>query len=385
MTTKTLIYSTLLFILLSMFACETHQKNTTYLKGTVIERNSQTIILKKSTQDVRNSGLEIQIDENGNFNYEMQPEFTEVYELIFKDELESGIWSPIKFLPENDTIQFTLYPMEKFEENRVVGSSFYEKETVFNEIIQSKYYDKYNILNQKQDSLYKIGEMESDAYKSISDSINAFIADVSNFKLSYLKNQMNLFGYEKYLEILLEESSRPFYNLDTLKMYASQLRQNIPNHPYNQIAQLRLDALSNFKIGGKYVDFSAKDSLGEIYTLSKFISRNEFTLTDLWAPWCGPCIKKSKSILPVYDDLKNSNFEILAVIGGVKSKTEYIEAIKKHKYPWIQLADINEENNIWEKYNISNQGGAQILVDKTGTILAINPELSELKQIILKI
>ena len=80
MTTKTLIYSTLLFILLSMFACETHQKNTTYLKGTVIERNSRTIILKKSTQDVRNSGLEIQIDENGKFNYEMQPEFTEVYE-----------------------------------------------------------------------------------------------------------------------------------------------------------------------------------------------------------------------------------------------------------------------------------------------------------------
>lgn len=374
-----------IILLIMILSCDKNDKNISYLTGKVVDRNSEILILKKSTQDFRNSGLEIKIDENGFFNHEMQFDFIEVYELIFQDELDSGMWAPIQFLPENDTIKFTLYPIEKFEENTVIGSSLYEEETVYNQIIKNKYFNTYNILNRKKDSLYKIGQIESDSYQSLTDSINSIITDVSNFELRYLKSKINLFGYGKFLEILRVESDRHFFDVDTLKKYANLFHKKIPVHPYNEIAKLRLDALSNFKVGGKYIDFSARDSLGKIYTLSKFISQNEFTLIDLWAPWCGPCIKKSKSMFSIYEELSNSNLEIIGVIGGITSEEQYLEALKKYNYPWVQLAEISDENKIWEKHNISNQGGAQILVDKTGTILAINPEISELKQFLTKI
>lgn len=383
--TKNLIFSALFLVAILIFSCDEDKRNTTFLKGKVIDRTSETLVLKKSTQDFRNSGLEITIDENGNFNHEMQYDFIEVYELIFKDELNSGMWRPVQFLPESDTIKFTLYPIEKFEENTVVGSSLSLEEDIYNQIIKDKFFNRYNLLNQKKDSLYKIGQIESDYYKSLTDSINLIITDISNFELNYFNSKTNLFGYGKFLEILRVETDRQLFDIDTLKRYANLFSKNIPNHPYNQIAQLRLDALTKVKVGGQYIDFSAKDSLGEIYTLSRFIDQNELTLIDLWAPWCAPCIKKSKAILPLYEELTDSNFQVIGVIGGIKTENQYLETLKKYNYPWIQLAEISDEHNIWEKYNISNQGGAQILVDKTGTILAINPELSELKAFIVKI
>ena len=77
-------------------------------------------------------------------------------------------------------------------------------------------------------------------------------------------------------------------------------------------------------------------------------------------------------------------FEVIGVVGGIDSREKYQKAIKKHKYPWANLAEVNQENRIWEKYNLIRSPGDQFLVDKNGTILSINPEPEELEKFITK-
>jgi peroxiredoxin len=363
--------------------CDFNKEKTCYLTGKVIDRNSRILILKKQTEDSRNRDIEIQIDSNGIFNYELSLAFMEAYELIFKDELERGSWRPILFFPENDTIKFTLYSMQMADSNKIVGSKLSLKENLLNQKIKEKYYDQFSFWYQKKDSLEALNETNSDYAKVVSDRIDSIYEEVALFELQYTENEANLHGYCKFIRILRTEKDRKLFPIDTLNKYHNLFLQKFPNHPYNLISQYRIDGLKNIKVGGNYVDFTAPDSIGEKITLSDYILKNKFTLIDLWAPWCGPSIQKSKKAVPIFEEFKDSGFGVIGVVGSISSKEQFIQAIEKHKYPWTILSEISDKNNIWEKYSISKSGGSQFLVDNKGIILAINPTPDELRNMIL--
>lgn len=109
----------------------------------------------------------------------------------------------------------------------------------------------------------------------------------------------------------------PLFSIDTLKKYHEIFKQMYPNHPYNEISRYRLDGLINIKVGGSYVVFTVADSTWRKITISDYIAQNKYTLLDLWAPWCGLCIKKSHQILPIYDQCKNMGFGVIGIVGGI--------------------------------------------------------------------
>lgn len=376
----------LIFFILSciLFAyCTSKKEKTCHLSGKVIDRNSKALILKKQTEDSQIREIEIHIDSSGFFKYDLNFQFVEAYELIFKDELLGGAWRPTLFFPDNDTIKFTLYPMQKADSNIVTGSKLSLEETVYNQIVRNTFYDKYDFWNQKEDSLKKIGEVDSYYAEAVSDSINTIMKEVGVFELQYTKKDLNIYGYSKLIEILRSEKDRKLFELDTLKTYCNLFQQKFPNHPYVQISQYRLDGLVNIKVGGNFVNFTAPDSIGRNITISDHIGQNKLTLIDLWAPWCGPCIRKSKKTVPIYEEFKDSGFGVIGVVGGISNQLDFIKAIDKHKYPWMILSEIDNANNVWEKYSISKSGGSQFLVDNCGEILAINPTPDELRGMIL--
>ncbi|MDZ7774429.1 MAG: redoxin domain-containing protein [Bacteroidales bacterium] len=304
--------------------------------------------------------------------------------MIFKDELEKGAWRPTLFFPDNDKIEFTLYPMEKADSNKIVGSELSLKENDYNQLIKDTFYSKYVSWNQILDSLKTLNETGSDYANEISDSINNLMQAVPQFELKYIKKNLNIYGYSKFLKILKKEKDRKLFTVDTLKNYADLLQQKFPDHPYNKISQHRLNGLTNINVGGDYVDFTAKDSTGHEYTISDIIVKNNLTLIDLWAPWCRPCIRKSKKVVPIYKEFKDNGFGVIGVIGGISTLEKFKQTVKKHKYPWLLLAEINYENNLWEKYYISKSGGGQFLVDNKGKILTINPSADDLRNFILE-
>ncbi len=363
-------------------SCSSDKGRICQLTGKVIDRNSTSLILKKQTEDSRIRDIEIQIDSAGNFKYDLNFEYVEAYELIFKEELEKGSWRPTLFFPDNNKVEFILYPMEKADSNKIIGSKLSLEVNAYNQLITDTFYKKYVFWNQILDSLKTINESDSDYANEISDSINFIMQNYPQFELEYVKKDLSLFGYSKFLKILRNEKHKKLFKLDTLKAYSNLLQQKFPDHPYNEISQLRLNGLENINVGGDYVNFIAKDSTGSEYTISDIIIQNKLTLIDLWAPWCGPCIRKSKKALPIYEEFKEKGFGVVGVVGGIGSREKYIQAIKKHKYPWLLLAEINNENNLWEKYYISKGGGGQFLVNNKGKILAINPSVDDLRKFI---
>ena len=87
-------------------------------------------------------------------------------------------------------------------------------------------------------------------------------------------------------------------------------------------------------------------------------------------------------MIPVYLKYKDSGFGIIGVVGGIKNIESYQKAIDKENFPWRNLREINNENRIWEKFNIMNSGGATFLIDNEGIILAINPTIEETEKIL---
>src|ERR1035437_7139674 len=91
------------------------------IKGEVIDRpQSSRLILTKSGGDVRISAIYISI-KNGKFEYELNCQNMEAYELIFYEESLNGSWRPITFFAEPGTVSFKLYPMNRFNENVIIG------------------------------------------------------------------------------------------------------------------------------------------------------------------------------------------------------------------------------------------------------------------------
>ncbi len=88
--------------------CSSDKEKTCRLTGKVIDRNCKSLILKKQTDNSIDYKIEIQIDSSGFFSYDLNFQYIEAYELLFKYELEKGIRRPTLFFPDNDKIEFTL-------------------------------------------------------------------------------------------------------------------------------------------------------------------------------------------------------------------------------------------------------------------------------------
>jgi len=164
------------------------------------------------------------------------------------------------------------------------------------------------------------------------------------------------------------------------KAYSIYSRE-LPEHPYTKLIGEILSSYEKIKVGGVYTDFSAPDLNGNIVKLSDVI-KGKYALIDLWSSWCGPCIKSSRSMIPIYEEFKDKGFTVCGVAAELNNSDQMIQRIEQEKYPWINLVDINHKNQIWVKYGIENSGGSIFFVDPDGIILAINPDSSKVRKIL---
>ena len=57
-------------------------------------------------------------------------------------------------------------------------------------------------------------------------------------------------------------------------------------------------------------------------------------------------------------------------------------AIEKDRYPWLQLLELNDSHKIWTRYMLGNAGGGVFLIDRDGTILAVNPTAEQVREVL---
>ena len=138
-------------------------------------------------------------------------------------------------------------------------------------------------------------------------------------------------------------------------------------------------ASQSVKVGGNYIDFTAPDLDGNDHTLSEKIE-GKVALIDFWASWCGPCRRLSKSMIPVYEKYKDRGFTIVGV-ARERDAEAMRKAVEHDKDPWIDLNELNDRIKLGNNHGMRG-GGNKFLVDRDGTILAIDPKPEKLEAIL---
>lgn len=137
-----------------------------------------------------------------------------------------------------------------------------------------------------------------------------------------------------------------------------------------QIAE-RIEKLKVVAIGNTAPDFVQNDPDGTPIRLSEVYSKNEYTLIDFWAAWCGPCRMENPNVVAVYNDFKDKGFGVFGVSLD-RSKEDWLKAIDDDKLTWPHVSDLKYwQNEAAALYSVSAIP-ANFLVDRKGTIVGRN-------------
>lgn len=250
------------------------------------------------------------------------------------------------FLHDSD-VELTIYPEENFDKNEVQG-----------------------------------GELNKE-YRSLQNYIDSTSSKKSDFKFedelalgdSHIRKNPSIVSYYLFLNNLIY--FQEFVDLKIAKSFYKNLSKSNKQHPYNELAKNLLDAMEQVKIGNEYIDFSAPDINGNEFKLSTKIE-GKVALLNLWATWCGPCIKKSKEVVPIYEEYKDKDFVIINVAGEFGDTKRLKRFFEKEKWSGLNLVELDRRNNIWQQYGVDGSGGGMFLIDQTGKLIAINPSQEEI-------
>lgn len=355
---------------------------------------------------------------DSSFSYVLTTNAPQLYELVFEDELNNGSWQAIEVMIEEGKIAFELNPIDHSEKNIIKGgtlndrfqylkkepSKIHSKKKLYN-IMDSLYennlyrsevyrlwsieFDKIKENFQKRDSMFKIRnniELYSEIAKFYIKKIDSVNREKFNWVLLEIDNNVDESGLATLNEFIyraINYGSESYIDLKRCKeLYYEKYKVKFNKNPMAEEIE-RLLASTEVKVNNKFPDFKAPDLDGKEHKLSELVDK-KIAVIDLWASWCGPCMRTSKSLIPVWEKYKEKGFTIIGIAREKESTKAMVNAIQRLKLPWLNLVELNDERKIWTMYGISNSGGKVILVDKKGVIVAIDFDAKELEEYLEK-
>lgn len=380
-----------------------------HITGTVIDRPESKVLelythidgeVAVSSRPV----AEIKI-RDGKFAYDLVLDEADYCTLSFAEEKARGSWFPIHFIADGDTVRLTLYP--DAEEHRIEGTGATAEFQGYKEqlaLLNEAYYEKVDSLdecNAYNSEAYSalIAQLEttdqrSDAFKALVEQFNAMPDEEKLTETAF--NQRKAYEAEYLASLLAILDQKP--TLARYALLAEQMQYRLPDGAILEIYERRYaDALTDHylsaycrrqlaglrvAVGKQYIDFEAPDVEGTMHRLSTLMEGAELTLLDLWASWCGPCRRGSIAVLPLYEEYKERGFKVIGVARESEDLSDLKRAIEQDGYPWPQLVELDDRIHLWSQYGCSNAAGRKFLLDKAGTILAIDPSVEELTTIL---
>lgn len=371
-------------------------------------------ILKEGQHPLMSPKTEVPVVD-GKFSHEMQSDYPEAYYIMPGTNIWQldGSWL---FFSEGGELKFEIQPGDNLPNvTRKTALPFIERLQRYWESIDSD--PDYIAYSAFTDSLYDNGLFYTQEYADIEKRLYDSPTDESiksqlRSKLDSLKNsgrditpdgkksrewgeRLSEKWEKENIEFVANDSSicglfmivRNMWipNADNheeyIRLYTDIYKDKFKDHPYATeidriIPVYRKEATS---VGRKYTDVEALDVDGKMKYISSFIE-GKVALIDLWASWCSPCRRNSKSLIPIYKKYNPKGFEIIGIAREMGDDKALRKAVEKDGYPWTSLAEINDRNMIWTLFGTPNAPGRTVLVDRDGIIIAIDPTVEELEK-----
>ncbi len=119
--------------------------------------------------------------------------------------------------------------------------------------------------------------------------------------------------------------------------------------------------------------------------LAPSVHRGKVTLVSFWATWCAPCVAEMPELRAIYDRLHDRGFEIVGVSLD-EPGVNLAEFARKQDLPWPVLHETSQEL-AGKNHPLARRLGVtavprSFLLDAGGTIIAIDPALHELTELV---
>lgn len=407
--------SLLLCVFMSCTTLQAQALKTFILKGQIVDRIDDDLLIRKPTDHFSNVTEIIKVDQ-GIFTHRLEGEPGTVRYLVFDDEMQRGYFKPIHFFLDQDTIRFTLYPEDNMGENTIAGGNLNADFIAFNQQFAQLFETQYEELYAERDRLDSAGMYYSTAFMTLINSLNdadidqkivvykqiedmqktgedlteegqrlqqlvvALQHDAIEWRYKYIQDHPSEMAFTLLIEDVMFKKEDQVVLGKTAATYG-QYAAIFPDHPYVETVGEMLLGVLGLTVGGQLIDFEAPDLRGVEHRLSDLLTE-EIMLIDFWGSWCGPCIAKTRTMVPLFQEFKDSGFGVVGIAREFKSTSALEKALERESFDWLNLVDLDDNQGIWQKYGMSNAAGMILLASKDGIILAVNPTAEEVRQIL---
>lgn len=255
----------------------------------------------------------------------------------------------------------------------------------------SKIQDEYQALGDKLETIEKEGSKYYKQSKEAKDAGNMAKADslmavaeklfmdVEKAQKDYIKANP-----ASYISPFL--LSQVYYDMDAdvLEGYLTGFDKKLEQVQIVKTLTDRLTKLKKVAVGQIAPDFTLPSTDGTPVKLSEVYSKNQYTLIDFWASWCGPCRRENPNVVAVYNTYNTKGFGVLGVSLD-KDKDKWLKAIADDKLTWPHVSDLKYWQSEAAALYAVNSIPSNLLVDKTGKIIARNLREEKLKETIAEL
>ncbi|MBL7839905.1 MAG: AhpC/TSA family protein [Cyclobacteriaceae bacterium] len=389
------------------------------LQGEVKGIETEAIWLKKVSENmhvvVDNRQRRIPV-KHGVFEYEFIADEVEAYEFVFDEDLGST-WGLV-FFPDDGLIRMVIQrsgtrtkliceggkqndeyedyvaslaqPFAKREDQLMrLQELLLERDEVESEAFKAtrgelkragEDEERRALVFRKRDELEKTGRRYSDKGAEFMRSYDSLMAVKTQWTYDYVMKNKTLVCY--FLLYNMTRFAKPGSAELALASQAYPLFETkYPQHTYTEILRDLLAGLNFVAPGYKYIDVQARKLDGKTVMLSTVLN-GKVNLINLWGSWCGPCIAKSRKIVPLFNKYKNKGFVVVGVAREFKDLKALRSRLSKEQFSWLNLVELDDEYGVWNKYVIANGAGLLVLTDDAGLILSIDPSPEEIERVI---
>lgn len=351
----------LLALLFGFFACT--QKPSYQVKVKLTNAEGKAFL----TQRIKGEWVKLDSSElkNGECQFKGAVKNPEVYYLGIGSKKEK-----LMFFIENSPISITGVA-DSLGSAKVTGSAVHQEFQTLQ--------DKLDAMDEQGMALYKQSkEAGKSGANNQSDSLMVLAEnifnDIDTQQKDYIK--ANLASYvSPYL------LGRVYYEMeaDVLEGYLKGFDGKFDSVPTVVMLKERVTKLKSVAVGQMAPDFTMNDAEGNPVKLSDIYSKNEYTLVDFWASWCGPCRRENPNVVAVFNSNKAKGFGVFGVSLDT-DKEKWLKAIADDQLTWPHVSDLKGwKNEAAAVYAVSSIP-ANLLVDKTGKIIDRNLREEKLQE-----